>query len=93
MAMTQRQFEVVEEIPDNPPSPRGEQTAAYGLMLALKALSQRALTAIANLFMLATVGSAFLLWMWTPAPTIRQLVGLGMYGLFILAANWIVRRT
>lgn len=83
-------FERVAEIPEN--DNRAEQAAANMLMVALKALSQRAVAAVADLFMLATVASAFLLWMWTPEPTTYQLVGLGMYGIFILAANWIVRR-
>lgn len=84
-------FERVAEIPD-PSDSRTDQAATGMLVLALKALSQRAVAAIADLFMLATVGSAFLLWMWTPEPTIYQLVGLAMYGIFILLANWIVRR-
>ena len=87
--MEKRQFQVVEEYPDTP-----EKTDAgtQALLLALKALSQRAIAAIADLFMLVTVGSAFWLWYLTPAPDVFQIVSLTIYALFVLAANWIVRR-
>jgi len=84
-----RQFQVVEELPDQP-EPSDAATAA--LMLALKALSQKAIAAIADLFMLTTVGSAFWLWWSTPKPDVFQITSLTIYALFVLAANWIVRR-
>jgi hypothetical protein len=62
------------------------------LTLALKALSQRALVAIADLFTLLTVGSAFWLWASIPAPNDRQIIALSIYACFVLAANYIVRR-
>jgi len=62
------------------------------LTLALKALSQRALVAIADLFTLLTVGSAFWLWSSIPAPNDRQIIALSIYACFVLAANYIVRR-
>lgn len=93
--MAERRFEVVQDTPDNgaeaPPSP-SSGVATTALILALKALSQRALIAIDNLFTLATVGSAFWLWMSIHDPNVYQLVGLGMYGGFVLIANWIVRK-
>ena len=61
------------------------------IQLALTALSQRALVAVADLFTLLTVGSAFWLWWSIPAPNDRQIVALSIYALFVLAANWIVR--
>ena len=88
-----RQFQVVSEISDEPAaSPLAERAATQALMLGLKALSQRAIAAIADLFMLATVGSAFWLWSVTPSPNVFQIVSLTIYALFILAANFIARR-
>ena len=84
-------FERVAEIPDTSES-RADQAATGMLVLALKALSQRAVAAIADLFMLLTIGSAFWLWKSIPQPDTFQLVALGMYGIFVLVANWIVRR-
>ena len=76
-----------------PPPPRSAEHAAATsmLMLALRALSQRALVAVGNLFVLATAASAWWLWMTImPSPSIQQLVGLGLYGLLILALNHLV---
>lgn len=63
------------------------------LMLALSALSQRALVAVSKLFTLLTVASAFVLW-WSvlPSPSIYQIVGLTIYAVFLLIVNWLVRR-
>ncbi len=72
---------------------KGTQFASDVLMLALKALSQRALTAIASLFTLLTVISAFWLALQVAVnPTIYQLIVLGLYLVFIGAINLIVRR-
>lgn len=62
------------------------------LKLGLTALSQRAVAAVADLFTLVTVGSAFWLCMSIQNPNTYQLVEIGMYAMFVLAANWIVRR-
>lgn len=93
MAAEVRQFTPIE-IPDDlpPQESKSAEFAASALALALKALSQRAIAAIADLFMLTTVGSAFVLWYLTPRPDIFQIVSLSIYGAFILLANWIVRR-
>ena len=80
-------------VPPPRPSPTvAEQQAATGiLMLALRALSQRAVVAVGHLFVLFTAASAWWLWMTTlPQPTVQQLVGLGLYGLLILALNYLV---
>lgn len=80
-------FQVVED--DPPPA----QNAALGMLfLSLKALSQRALTAISDLFTLATVGSVWWLYQATPFPEDKQLISLGSYAVFVLAINIIVRR-
>lgn len=93
-----RSFEVIED--DDPPEqPTGaslsamtNSAAAAGIALALRALSARALVALADLFSLITVGSAFWLWWSIPSPDHNQLISLGMYGVFTLAVNVIVRR-
>ena len=73
-------------------APQASSVQVAMLTLALKALSQRALVAIADLFTLLTVGSAFWLWASIPAPNDRQIIALSIYACFVLAANYIVRR-
>jgi hypothetical protein len=70
-----------------------ESAGMQALMLGLGALSKRAVVALQSMFVLLATGSAFALW-WSvlPSPSILQLVGLGMYALFVLAASVIVRR-
>ena len=84
----------VEEVPDNvvPLQNKVQNAATAALILGLKALSQRALIALADLFCLMTVISAFLLWSWIPNPSVNQLIALGMYACFLVAVNVIVRR-
>jgi hypothetical protein len=78
------------------PAPRPtrlESAATTVLLTALRALSQRTLIALANLFVLATAISAWWLWMVTmPSPSVLQLVGLALYGTLILLLNWLVLR-
>ena len=96
MAATNPGFEVVggTETEDRPvptqPAPDNGVAIAM-LTVALKALSQRALVAAADLFTLLTVASAFWLWSSIPVPNDRQIIALTIYALFVLAANWIVR--
>ena len=72
--------------------PRVNKIAGDAIVLALTALSQRTVVGLSNLFTLLTVTSAFALWYVTPDPNTYQLVKLAMYGVFVLGANWIVRR-
>jgi hypothetical protein len=59
------------------------------LTVSLKALSQRAIVALASLVDLALIASAFVLWLNViQQPNILQLVGIGMYAAFILVAIW-----
>lgn len=86
-----------EEIPEllsaEPPKEHAaNKIAGDTILLALSALSQRTIVALGQLFTLLTVASAFVLWFVTPEPTVYQLVKLGLYALFVLGANWIVRR-
>lgn len=76
------------------PSPDRAASALTGLLVtSLRALSLRAVVALTNLFMAASAGSAWWLWYVTlPNPSIPQLVGLTLYGLFILALNYMMRR-
>lgn len=88
-----RQFTVVEEDEaSEQQSSTTQKAAADILMMALGALSQKTVVALASLFTLLTVASAFALW-WVilPNPSIFQLIGVGMYAGFILATNLIVR--
>jgi hypothetical protein len=93
--MAQRpQFEVVQDEPEaraDGPSP-AEKAGMEMLAIGLAALSKRVLVALADLFTLITVGSAFVLWFSIKDPSPTQLGALGMYAVFVLAANWIVRR-
>ena len=69
------------------------RAATHALIVALKALSQRAIVGLANLYALALAASAFFLWYRVlPTPSILQLVGLGMYGVFVLAMLALRRR-
>jgi hypothetical protein len=75
------------------PKPAVEQGVAIAMLtIGLKALSQRALIAATDLFTLITVGSAFWLWYLTPDPNDKQIISLSIYAIFVLAANYIVRR-
>lgn len=76
-----------EQIPSFQPPPRIQQQAADAVFLALRALSARAVIAIAALTDLALIGSAFALWLMVIAsPSVLQLVGVGGYAVFILCA-------
>lgn len=90
--MSESRLRVVDEQPE--PTPGQPNEAAHAmLMLAFKALSQRALIAASASFTLLMVASAFWLWMVTlPQPSVLQLVGLGGYALFVLAIEWVRRR-
>lgn len=93
MAATNPGFEVVGGTEVEPrPAPPDNGVAIAMLTVALKALSQRALVAATDLFTLITCTGAFWLWMLTPDPTYQQIIHNSIFALFILAANWIVRR-
>lgn len=102
MAATNPGFEIVGGTETEQPvssgsgaaSPPPAATPAQIIMLtiALKALSQRALTAATDLFSLITVATAFWLWSEITDPNDKQLIALSLYGLMVLAINVIVRR-
>lgn len=95
MAATNPGFQVVRDETETEPAPAPQPAATpvqiIMLQLALKALSQRALTAAMDLFTLITCTGAWYLWFLTPTPTDKQIISLSIYALFTLAANWIVR--
>ena len=89
-------FRVIADEPVKPTSRTEHTLESVGmqtLMLGLGALSKRAVIALQSMFVLLATGSAFVLW-WSvlPSPSVLQLTGLGMYGLFVLAASVIVRK-
>lgn len=90
MAQTNPGFEVIEGGGDAP-APQASSVQIAMLTLALKALSQRALTALMDLFCLITFAGAWYIWVLTPSPTVLQIVHNSIFGAFVLAANWIVR--
>lgn len=63
------------------------------LVTALRALSQRTLTAITNLFSLFLVSAvAVLLWRILDDPTTNRLIGVGGFALFCLMVDIFRRR-
>lgn len=101
MADPRNRLQVVEEIDDlpsanarpaPPPESPGVSIGATALMLGLKALSQRAAVALEGLATLITAGLVFWLWLSIPNPTVNQLIGMGMFAVFILAINIIARK-
>ena len=95
MAATNPGFEIVggteTEAVKPPPAPDNGVAIAM-LTIGLKALSQRALTAVSDLFALITCAGAWWLWYLTPSPTYQQIVHNSIFAVFILAANYLVRR-
>lgn len=90
MAENVRRFEVV---PDDD-TPSKSDPAAGMLLLALQALSKRAILGLESCFSLITVGLVF--WaaypILTASPTVNQLIGLGSFSVFTLIANYLVLR-
>jgi hypothetical protein len=91
--------EVDENLIGSEPEPEARQPSQTAsaltsiLFMSLRALSQRAVVALGNLFMAASAASAWWLWYVTmPQPTVPQLVGLTLYAAFILALNFMLRR-
>lgn len=98
-----RPFELVVDQVEAPPqapqvaAPQQKTPVLNGvaiqmMTMALGALSQRAVIALAACFTLLTVGSAFWLWMSIPDPNTNQIISLSIYAVLVLAINVIVRR-
>jgi hypothetical protein len=71
--------------------PQATNAQIVMLTIALKALSQRALVALMDMFCLITCTGAWALWYMTPSPTLFQIIHNTIFAVFVLAANWIVR--
>jgi hypothetical protein len=101
MSGTRQGFALVgeEAVPGQPQQPATPQqgdaqtrAAMRFWLLSMQNISNRAVTGASHLFTGALVASAWALFMWTlPAPTTPQLIGLGLYGAFCLAVEWIRR--
>lgn len=98
MADPKRAFEVVQETDDEPartPHPAQPIVDSLGietLTLGLKALSQRAIGAVKDVFTLLSVASTWWLWRSIPDPQPTQIVSLSLYAVFVVIVNWLVRR-
>lgn len=89
------QAETPPQAPAPPPQPKApvlNRVAIEMMQMALSALGQRALVALAACFTLLTVGSAFWLWMSIPDPNPHQLISLSIYAALVLAINVIAGR-
>jgi hypothetical protein len=86
-----------EPVPGAPQSQQTEPDAATRAamrfwLLSMQNIGNRAITGISHLFTAAVVASVWALFMWTlPTPTTLQLIGLGLYGVFCLAVEWVRR--
>jgi hypothetical protein len=92
---------MVQTLPSNPgfdverednvvPHPKAAtpSIAAEALTIALRALSQRALIALASLFSILLAASVFALyWKVLPNPSVESLTGLGLYSVFIIGLH------
>ncbi len=79
-------FEVEDNVVQHPSA--APSIAAEALTIALRALSQRSLIALASLFSILLAGSVFALyWKVLPNPSIESLVGLGLYSIFIIGLH------
>ena len=87
-------FRVVSAEPEAPPAPSQQEQAVATKMIymALAALGQRFVVALASCFTALTVAAAFTLWLLIPDPNTKQLISMGMFAFFVLAINIIVRR-
>lgn len=90
--MAPSRLQVVDNAEEAETPKQSNSVAIAMLNIALKTMSQRALIAVASLFNLAAGASVFVLAMSMPAPSVYQLVLLGMYAIFILCLCWAINR-
>ena len=92
------EFEPTLEGDSPPPRPAPAVSAGESRLLSLLAVSlrqwgARAVIAFASLVHLLMLSSAFVVYLQViAAPTVLQLVGVGMYSMFILVGIFILRR-
>lgn len=82
-----RGWSLIEE-----PETKTERAGLGILTLALGTLGKRALIALDNLFTLITVGLVWYIFLTVPNPNPLQVTELGIFALFVLFANIIVRK-
>lgn len=91
-----RGFQVIDEQESSQQpaaDPLTKASTAF-LLLSLKALSQRAMTAVTNLMTITLVASSWFLWRSVlENPSVTQLIGVGMYALFVLLIDIVRRRS
>lgn len=86
-------FQVVGTEEAQEVAPPNTNAAQRMLLLALGQLSKRALAGISDLFSLIGLASVWALWRATlDAPNATQLVGIGMYSVFLLILEVIRRK-
>ena len=73
-----------------PPSQQDHARAIALIQVALSTIWQQFVVATSHMFTLLSAGSVFVLFYVTADPNTHQLVMLGGYALFVLAANWLV---
>lgn len=93
--MAHPKFEVVDDDTTASPPSAGEREhglAMAATLLAISTLSKRAIAEAKTWFTLLTMGGTWWLWYSIPDPSPTQIVSLSIFAVFILAANWLVRR-
>ena len=81
-------FEVEDNVVSMPQQAAAPAWTAQALTIALTALSQRALIALASLFSILLAASVFALyWKVLPNPSTESLIGLGLYSVFIIGLH------
>jgi hypothetical protein len=84
-------FRVVGQEPDTPQANPQQYAQAIALIqVGLSTVWQQFIISLAHWFTMLSTGTVFILCLWTPDPNTRQLIMLGGYSLFILAANYLV---
>ena len=87
--------EQTADVVDHPSKSEGDAKFAEALLTTLfTTFSQRAATICSALFTVAGLAAAF--WLWTtilPNPSVLNLIGVGMFAVFILAFEFVRRRT
>jgi hypothetical protein len=87
-------FTVVGQEPDTPqPTPQQYAQAISLIQIGLSTLWQQFVVAVAHAFTLFSCASVFVLYFCTSDPNVHQLIMLGGYSIFILAANYLVIRS
>ena len=72
--------------PTSDTAPRGYEQLISLLILALRALGERSINFVGHLIPVIALAMGFFLWYRVlPEPSVYQLVGLGLYGIFSLA--------